>query len=368
MIKENFKKSINSILYVRLPCPKIWPVSLVYLADHIHKECPNVKQRILDLSLVEPEDESKTLIKTIEEFNPQAIAFSLRVIQPFSPEEGDPSLINAFNFYFSRNPIKKIKSALFGAKSVATYQNRTKKTLALINEASNKFGDRQILIGGPAFSVFWNFIMPRINNKAIGVVGEAENALLKIIKGLPLEEERFVWQENGSVKCGVQKQFVDLSQQTPVDFGYIESIYPGFKEYLDEPIGVQTKRGCPYSCLYCLYNYIEGKKVRYRNPQVIGQEIETLNKEYGIKKIWFCDSQFFPAKKDFAICERTLDEIIKRKLDIQWTSYMRIEHINKNIAEKMLASGVSDFELSINSGSQKVINALKLGFRLEKFF
>lgn len=358
----------NSILYVRLPCPKIWPVSVVYLADHIHKECPQVKQHILDLALVNPEEETKTLLERIDEFKPEIIAFSWRVLQPFSPDEDDPSLTNAFQFYFSKKPIAKLKAAAFGVKSVLSYENRIKKTLKLINQAHEASPQSQILIGGPAFSVFWDSIMPRLPKSTIGVVGESENALLKIVKGLPLEGERFVWQENGSAKCGRQEEFVDLGKQTPVDFGYIQAIFPDFDKYLNEPIGVPTKRGCPFSCLYCLYNYIEGKKVRYRKPEVIGQEVETLNKKYGVQKIWFCDSQFFPVPKEYSVCEETLDELIKRKLDIQWTSYMRIERINKSIAKKMVSSGVADFEISMNTGSQKVINALKLGYKIEQLY
>ncbi len=364
--KEN--KPIKSILYVRLPCPKIWPVSVVYLADHIHKNCPDVRQEILDLSLVNPEDESQVLLQRINDFKPEAIAFSWRMLQPFSPDQGDASLANAFQFYFSTNPVTKIKAAMFGAKSVLSHENRVKKTLKLINQANEKYPEAQILVGGPAFSVFWDSIIERCPAGTIGVIGEAENALLKIVRGLPLENERYVWQENGAIKCGTQKEYVDLASQTAVDFSYIESIFPDFNKYKNETISIPTKRGCPFRCLYCIYNYIEGKNVRYRNPAVIGQEVEALNKKYGIRDIWFCDSQFFPEPKNYDICEATLDELIKRKLDINWTGYLRIERINKNIAKKMLLSGIRDFEISMNTGSQKVIDALKLGYKIEQLF
>ena len=42
---------MNSILYIFLPCKKVYPIGVTYLADFIHRRKPDVRQRILDLSL-----------------------------------------------------------------------------------------------------------------------------------------------------------------------------------------------------------------------------------------------------------------------------------------------------------------------------
>jgi hypothetical protein len=46
----------NRILYVRLPCNPIFPIGVVYLADGVHKQFPEVQQRIFDLGVVPPLD------------------------------------------------------------------------------------------------------------------------------------------------------------------------------------------------------------------------------------------------------------------------------------------------------------------------
>ena len=38
----------KSVLYVRLPCWKIYPGGAIYVADYIHKQRPDIKQEILD--------------------------------------------------------------------------------------------------------------------------------------------------------------------------------------------------------------------------------------------------------------------------------------------------------------------------------
>ena len=44
------------------------------------------------------------------------------------------------------------------------------------------------------------------------------------------------------------------------------------------PLHIQTKRGCAFSCSYCTYNKIEGKKYRLRSPELVADEIEMLVK------------------------------------------------------------------------------------------
>ena len=42
---------MDSILYIFLPCKKVYPIGVTYLADFIHRRKPEVRQRIVDLSL-----------------------------------------------------------------------------------------------------------------------------------------------------------------------------------------------------------------------------------------------------------------------------------------------------------------------------
>ena len=69
------------VLLVRLPCNPIFPIGPVYLADHIHKQFPQLEQRILDLAAVPLLDVEDVLKKEIERFQPSLLVFSWRDIQ-----------------------------------------------------------------------------------------------------------------------------------------------------------------------------------------------------------------------------------------------------------------------------------------------
>ena len=50
---------MESILYIFLPCKKVYPIGVTYLADFIHRRKPEVRQRILDLSLFSESQRSR---------------------------------------------------------------------------------------------------------------------------------------------------------------------------------------------------------------------------------------------------------------------------------------------------------------------
>ena len=99
---------MNSVLYVFLPCKKVYPTGVTYLADFIHRRRPDVRQQILDLSLFPSNQRQNKLREATTAFKPELVCFSWRDIQIFSPHEGDASLEHAFNFYYASNPFKRV--------------------------------------------------------------------------------------------------------------------------------------------------------------------------------------------------------------------------------------------------------------------
>jgi len=355
----------QSILYIRLPCQKVYPGGVVALADYIHKSRPKVRQRILDLALVEKNLRKETLIREIASFDPDILAFSWRDIQIFAPHQGDAAITHAFKFLYSPRLLDKLKASLYGAAALLKYGSSIKENLKLIHLAARRFPKKKIVLGGSAFSVFPEQLIERAPPETVGVIGEGEAALLSVLEGKNLLNHRIILKQNGNLVYGKRGSYLAISENGPTDFAYIASIFPQFSSYLSEYIGIQTKRGCTQKCLFCLYRFIEGPKIRYRKPEVIGREIEDLSRNFGVSKIWLTDATFCPDKSSIPFCEETLEEIIRRRAEIEWQGYIRIENLTQSLARKMLASGISAFELSLTSGSQKIIDRLNLGFALE---
>lgn len=190
--------------------------------------------------------------------------------------------------------------------------------------------------------------------------------MLSIVDGFSQPVGEFYYKDaEGKVSHNQRTGLFDLQQLTAVDFPYIEAIFPDFHQHLDEEIGVQTKRGCPYQCHFCLYNRIEGPRQRNRDPQEIAREIEALNHRYGVRKIWFTDAQFCSSKRSARHAEAVLDAMLERQLEVQWSGYLRLNYLTPELAAKMVRSGLCSIDLSF-TGSQEVIDSLTLGYSLEQ--
>ncbi len=306
---------MKSILYVFLPCKKVYPIGVTYLADFVHRRCPEVRQQILDLSLYPLSQRANALRDTASACAPDLVCFSWRDIQIFSPHEGDASLEHAFNFYFASNPLKRVAASFQGLKQLYQYYSGIRATLSYPWLIRKEFPKSRIMIGGGAFTAFADQLIEKLPEGTIGILGEGEEAILKMVQGQPLDGERFLIREGGQVLKGEQRATVPLETQS-VDLPYLTSIFPQYRAYVGEAIGVQSKRGCPYDCAFCLYPYIEGKRVRYRPPETVVRDVAQHYQSWGARRFWFTDAQFITGREAYPQCTEILERIITEKLEI----------------------------------------------------
>jgi radical SAM superfamily enzyme YgiQ (UPF0313 family) len=358
---------VRSVLHVFLPCRKIYPVGLTYLANAIHRHHPEIGQRIIDLTLI-PKPHRKTALRNLlNERRPDLVLFSWRDIQVFAPHEGEPSLKYAFNFYYSRNPFKRLTASFRGLHYLYRYYAGISEALSYPWLVHRECPQTRLMIGGGAFSSFAEPLIPKLPPGIIGIMGEGEEAALKVIEGKELSDERFIVRKNGSLLKGRPKESVFLEQFT-VDLPYIGSIFPQSGSYHGDHIGLQTKRGCPYDCQFCEYPYLEGKRVRYRRPADVAADLKAHYDLWGTRRFWFTDAQFITGGEAYPQCIEILERILRSRMKIEWSGYIRTSLITPELARLMVATGVGDLEVSITSGSQKVLNELHMGFRLDSLY
>jgi radical SAM superfamily enzyme YgiQ (UPF0313 family) len=126
-----------------------------------------------------------------------------------------------------------------------------------------------------------------------------------------------------------------------------------------------TSRGCPYDCSFCSSSHISGKKVRIRSISNVLEEIDVLQEDYGIKEIIFLDDALlFNHKRAIALAEGL------KERDITWKSVnLNAWHLDRELLRLMWDSGCYQLNLSIESGSQRVLsNVVGKPFKLVELF
>ena len=363
----------DRILYVRLPCNPIFPIGVVYLADRVHKVFPQVTQRIFDLGAVPPLDFASALDRCIDEFQPSLLVFSWRDIQIYAPVggRGGNPLQHAFEFYYARNPLIRLRGALGGFRVTAAYYQELWRNLGLIKRglarAQRYHPSARAVVGGGAVSVFYAQLATKLPAGTIVSVGEGEVLLEKLLRGDDFRDERCYVVGETQPRDRMVHEVPTAIEKTACDYSYTEQIWPEFHYYLQEQdfyIGVQTKRGCPHNCCYCIYTVIEGKQVRINPAEEVVAEMRQLY-DRGVRNFWFTDAQFIPARRYIQDAEELLERILEAGMeDIHWAAYIRADNLTPRLCELMVKTGMNYFEIGITSGSQELVRKMRMGYNL----
>jgi radical SAM superfamily enzyme YgiQ (UPF0313 family) len=361
------------ILYVRLPCNPIFPIGVVYLADHVHKQFPAIEQRIFDLGTVPPLDYASALDTCVDEFKPTLLVYSWRDIQIYAPVggRGGNPLQYTFEYYYAKNPLVKARGALGLLRIASGYYGELWRNLGLINrgiQRSKRYHpNAQVVVGGGAVSVFYEQVGKSLPKGTIVSVGEGEALLEKLLRGQDFLDERCYVVGETRPRDRMIHEFPTPIEKTACNYNYIQSIWDDFEYYFqsqDFYIGVQTKRGCPHNCCYCVYTVIEGKQVRINPADEIVAEMQQLYRR-GVRNFWFTDAQFIPARKYMGDVVELLQKIVDSGMtDIHWAAYIRADNLTPEICDLMVKTGMNYFEIGITSGSQELVRKMRMGYNL----
>ena len=373
LAKEPNRESFRKVLIVRLPCNPIFPIGPIYLADHIHKCFPEIDQQFIDLAIVPLNNVSKYLKRKIDQFRPHIIVYSWRDIQIYAPVDGRSGnpLQNSFEVFYSNNILKKIRGAWGGLKLITSHYEEINRNTSLVkmglNRAQKYNKSVKVILGGGAVSVFYEQLGKLLPKGTIISVGEGENLIEKVLKGDSIIEERCYLAGQKPRNKLIHEQ-PSGTIKTACNYKYIKSIWAEFDWYIeggDYYVGVQTKRGCPHNCCFCVYGVVEGKKVRVNPVNEIIEEMKQLY-EMGVRGFWFTDAQFIPTKNHIQDAKLLLQAIKDQGwTDLKWAAYIRADNIDRELAQLMVETGMSYFEIGITSGSQELVRKMRLAYNLK---
>jgi radical SAM superfamily enzyme YgiQ (UPF0313 family) len=122
---------------------------------------------------------------------------------------------------------------------------------------------------------------------------------------------------------------------------------------------IQTKRGCPFSCIYCTYPLLEGVCMRLRPVDEILAEIRTLVDQFGVSYLYFVDDIFnFPTDFASQLCRAMAAE----KLPVNWSAFINPDFITPRLLNEMIAAGCDAVEFGSDSGSPTMLKNLCKSF------
>ena len=86
-------------------------------------------------------------------------------------------------FILPSNPIKRVLASFAGLKQLYRYYSHIHTILSYPWLIRKEFPKSQIMIGGGAFTAFADQLIEKLPEGTIGILGEGEDAILKVIEG-----------------------------------------------------------------------------------------------------------------------------------------------------------------------------------------
>ncbi len=136
-----------------------------------------------------------------------------------------------------------------------------------------------------------------------------------------------------------------------------------YSEFLmPNPFGlIQTERGCPYQCNYCVKSY--GSKLTALTPEKVLEQILHLKKLFGIKSLRFIDDTFTVIpERVMKICQL----LIENDADINWSCLSRVDTINEELLIVMKKAGCKRIYFGVETASEKMATLFNKQFDREE--
>jgi len=254
--------------------------------------------------------------------------------------------------------IKKNKPAIIGISFMTNQFGSAIKISQIVKKTDPAI---KVVVGGNHASALSEELLG-YDTVDIVVVGEGEYTMLELIEALDRENEDLsqidglAFRQNGSVFQTPRRQLIEDLDMLPFplwrDFPirkYSEMII-GVKEELPA-FSVLATRGCPYRCAFCSSHIIFDRKIRFRSPRNILDELLFLYEHYRAKHFNFIDDTLTINHK---LVLQLCNLIIEGGYDFKWIANARVNTVTLELLQKMRQAGCTNINFGIESGDPRV--------------
>jgi len=123
---------------------------------------------------------------------------------------------------------------------------------------------------------------------------------------------------------------------------------------------VVASRGCPFRCNWCA-KPISGSRFRLREPEAVAAELHQLKTLFGVEHIWFGDDVF---ALDHRWVEAFATAVEAHGNPLPFKIQSRADLLSESTVEALKRAGCAEVWMGIESGSQKILDAMSKGLSL----
>jgi len=230
-----------------------------------------------------------------------------------------------------------------------------------IIRVTRRISSAPIVLGGPAVGVIPGPLLD-CTQASFAILGDGEVAFPALLRAMENgsrlhEVPRLGWLENGRYR---------VSTNGPCELSHF-AMMPPFERWLNlkayrsanATIPIQSKRGCPFPCIYCTYSISEGREYRLAPPEEVAQALVHLSSQ-GYRDIEFVDNVFnAPYDHALAICDRLAQTRHKLRLI---TVELNPAFVDRSLLKAMENAGFVGVGVTAESAADAALAGLRKGY------
>ncbi len=220
-----------------------------------------------------------------------------------------------------------------------------------------------VILGGSGFSIMPEDILEYCNLD-LGIWGEGEYSLPLLVSKLTAGEDYrdvpgLVYRAGRGFRRNPPR-YLDLGDMTTPQRNVVDNR----RYFLEGGMGsIESKRGCPQRCIYCVDPVAKGRRVRSRSPRSVVDEIEALL-QMGIDYFHFCDSEFnLPPDHAQEVCRQIIAQGLGAR--INWHTYCSPAPFSDELAILFQKAGCVGINFGVDSGNDRMLHNLGRDFTVK---
>ncbi len=248
---------------------------------------------------------------------------------------------------------------------VGIYSNlMTRATVLRVMSAARSVGSL-VVVGGPDPA---NYLEEYLSRGAdVIVLGEGELTLEELVPHLQQHGAHHLdgilgvafRNDHGAVVRTEPRPFIaDLDAQPFPDRAAIDQrayVDVWRKHHGQGSVSLITARGCPFTCTWCSHS-VFGYSHRRRSPSNVVDEVEHIVATYAPDLLWYADDVFTINHKwlfEYAA------ELERRGFRLPFETISREDRLNEDVIQTLARMGCYRLWIGAESGSQRVLDAMK---------
>jgi anaerobic magnesium-protoporphyrin IX monomethyl ester cyclase len=215
---------------------------------------------------------------------------------------------------------------------------------------------------------------PQLDFAIVGVFGDNEYTLWELLEELKRPSPNFdgikglTYRKGDEIVLNPARPLIQNLDELPMpaydlfpmDRYYGYSVIPNYNEAV-------TTRGCEGACHFCYEWWLVDPRNprdftshRTRSGKAVADEMELLNKQYGVKALTFMDDDFNSDRQKMV---DLVDELEKRKLDMSWFCLSRAQNLirDADLIPRLRKVGLYQVLIGIDGGTDEEIAEARKG-------